>query len=805
MALRQLDYRTADSLDAATAALAAAGGRAVAMAGGTDLLGTLKDNIHGAYPQFLLDLKPVAGLAGIRAHRGGLRIGALTTLSAVAADPRVMAAYPLLAGAALSVASPQIRNRGTVGGNLCQQPRCWYYRSPEDGYHCMRKGGTRCAALLGDHRFHSVFGAVRMAQPACAATCPGHVDIPVYLESVRQGNLEQAARTVLERNPMPAVTGRVCPHRCESECNRTDLDGALSIRAIERHLGDYVLAHADRLMPPPAAEKPTRVAVVGAGPAGLAAAYVLRRAGHRVTVFERLPEAGGMLAYGIPPYRLPRSVVQAQIRAYEGMGIEFRTGVVVGDPGVSLRTLRRQFDAVFLATGAWRARALDLPGAALLQSGLDLLFGVHAGHPVAVARRVLVIGGGNVALDVAVTARRLGAEEVVVACLESRETMPAFPEDIEQALREGVRLKPSWGPQRILASRGRLRAVRLVRCTSVFAPDGSFRPAFDPAVSETVAAEQVFLAIGQAADLAYVGGDLRTTPRGLLETDPATGVTSRARVFAGGEVTSGPASVIEALAAGRRAAAAIEAELSGEARRAPVLADPCRGEALCAVNSLAFRASCRACVPEAPPGARTLMAEDVQTLGLSAVQEEAQRCVSCGCIAVNASDLAPALMALGASIRTTRRCLPAEAFFAVRPFGTTVLESDELVTAVELPPAPTAAQQSYLKFRLRNAIDFPIASVAGVVTVKRGRIAAARVVLGAVAPVPLRAQELERFLVGKPLSEETAYAAGEVAAHQAYPLARNAYKLQIIKGLLRRLLLPEVAVPTGHDGLPHCT
>jgi NADPH-dependent glutamate synthase beta subunit-like oxidoreductase len=790
MALRQLDYLTVASLGDAVDALAAAGGKATVLAGGTDLLGALKDNIHGTYPEFLVDLKGVPGLDAISVRPEGATIGALTTLAALAWDPHIREGYPLLAEAARSVASPQIRNRGTVGGNLCQQPRCWYYRHPEDGFHCLRKGGVRCAAVLGDHRFHSLFGAVRTAAPACAASCPGHVEIPVYLESMRRGDLDQAAKVVLRRNPMPAITGRVCPHRCESECNRSDLDETLSVRAIERHVGDYVLEQADTLMQPPAVESGKSVAVVGAGPAGLAAAYYLCCAGHRVTVFERMPEAGGMLAYGIPPYRLPRSVVQGQVQAYARMGIEFRTGVAVGSRGLSIRTLRAQFDAVFLATGAWRAKALDLPGAELLQSGLDLLFAVHGGQLPAVGRKVLVIGGGNVALDVGVTARRLGAAEVVVACLESRETMPAFPEDIEQALQEGISLLPSWGPERILTADGRLLGVRLVRCTSVFAADGSFRPVFDPTVTETVEADQVFLAIGQAADLGYTGRVLRTTDRGLIEVDPATGATGRARVYAGGEVTSGPASVIEAIAAGRRAAEAIAAELTAGAAADRASSTAASGEGLYGLNVEALRRSGRVCVPEVPPGERTLMGEDVATLGLPAVQQEAHRCVNCGCIAVNASDLAPALIALGATVCTTRRRLPAAEFFAAKPLGTTVLEPDELVTAIELPPPQTGTRQRYLKFRLRNAIDFPIASVAGVLGVVQGRIADARVVLGAVGPVPLRAAALEAFLVGRALSEETAYAAGELALQGACVLPRNRYKAQVVKGLLRRLLLP---------------
>ncbi|MBI4679141.1 MAG: FAD binding domain-containing protein [Elusimicrobia bacterium] len=831
MTLRRFELRRAASLAEALSALARPAGRARALAGGTDLLGTLKDSIHSAYPELLVDLKRIPGLDSIKKVKNRVSIGSLTKLSEVAKDEMIRERYPLLAAAARSVASPQIRNMATVGGNLCQEPRCWYYRTPEDLFHCLRKGGDRppsrsdrsgtpaprpdgqtpgagrCAALLGDHRFHSVFGAARAADPACAAACPGRVEIPVHLECVRKGDLTAAARVVLERNPMPAVTGRVCPHRCEAACNRRDLDEALAIRAVELHVGSYVLQHAGALMKAPAKAGKKRVAVVGSGPAGLSAAFYLRKAGHQVTVFERMPEPGGMLAYGIPAYRLAPAVLRGLIKAYERMGIEFRTGVSVGRDGVTLKSLKRRFQAVFFATGAWEPKTLDLPGAELMQSGLALLRDVRLGRPVSVGRRVLVIGGGNVALDVAVTARRLGAAQVSAACLESRDTMPAFPDDIERALAEGIELMPSWGPRKVLESKGSVAGMELVRCTSVFDQDGRFSPKFDPAVTQALEADQVLLAIGQTADLSHVGRKVKTA-RGLIVADPETGATSQAGVFAGGDAVSGPASVIEAIAAGRRAASAIDRYLGGGRKPASQARDG-GGFPFVAVNSQALRKLARvrapapaespACPPaqgerrtsspEAPASGRTLYADEVRVLDPASAQDEARRCVNCACVAVSSSDLGPALIALGAVIKTTKRRLSAERFFDAKPSRATILDQDELVTAVELPRPRPKTRQDYLKFRLRRSIDFPIVSVASVLELEGVRIRSARVALGAVAPVPLRAREVEEFLAGKTFSEETAVKAGEVAVRGACSLAKNAYKVQIIKALLRKLLL----------------
>jgi NADPH-dependent glutamate synthase beta subunit-like oxidoreductase/CO/xanthine dehydrogenase FAD-binding subunit len=788
MALRGFEHVSVQSLEQAAAAIAGRGEKAVVVAGGTDLLGILKDNVHPSYPERLVDIKPIAGLRRIRAGNHSLRIGALTTLAEVEKHELVRGRVPMLAEAARAVASPQIRNMGTVGGNLCQEPRCWYYRAPDNTFHCLRKGGDKCGAAFGDNRFHSLFGAARVGLPPCAGHCPAHVPIPDYLERVRQGDLSQAARALLARNPMPAVTGRVCPHFCEQSCNRCDVDQAVSIRAIERHLGDYILDHAEEFYAPPRRRGGKRVAVIGAGPGGLSAAWTLRQAGHAVTVFDSRPEAGGMLTYGIPSYRLPKEVVQRLVAAYRRCGVEFELGVNID--AAALKKLRKSYHALFLATGAWKQKGLRIDHAEKLEQGIDFLAGVLGGAPDGATcrgQRILVIGGGNVAVDVAITAKRLGAARVTMACLESRQAMPAFPEEIAGALQEGIELLPAWGPREIEIAGDAVAGMVLKRCTSVFDAKGQFHPTFDEAEKTRVAADRILLAIGQGPDLGYLGAPF-TIQRGWLVAHGETQATSVAGVYAGGDMVTGPTSVVEALAAGRRAAEAIDRELTGRGRTRSGEHHP-PPEPMHPVRTAALSPSRRVTAPELEPPLRTVQGEDVRTLDGDAVRTEAERCIDCGCIAVSASDLAPALLALGARIRTTRRTLAAEEFFAARLMSTTALEPGELVTEIAVPVPEPGVRQAFHKFRLRNSIDFPIVSVASVLRVEGGVIRQASVVLGAVAPVPLRARQVEQFLVGRSVDSETAERAGAIASAQMFPLPRNGYKAQIVRALLRRAIL----------------
>jgi len=763
--------------------------RAQAIAGGTDLLGTLKDRIHPEYPELLVNLKNIDGLAYIREKNHNLQVGALTRLSAIVKSQVVNERYPSLSEAARAVASPQIRQMGTIGGNICQEPRCWYYRNPDNTFYCTRKGGKYCNALTGENQYHSVFGAALVSGRPCSMGCPAGVDIPSYMEHIREGNLSEAARILLESNPMPAITGRVCPHFCERECNRGEFDESVSIRGIERFIGDYVLENAKDLMSAPRSESGTSVAVVGSGPAGLSAAYYLRMLGHRVTVFDRLEEPGGMLTNAIPSSRLPRNVVRRFISALENTGIEFKLKEDVGKD-VSVQDLQRDFDSLFFASGTWQAPSIGLEGERLTRSGLEFLTNVKQGKDEVPGDMVVVVGGGDVAVDVAITAKRLGAERVTLICLESRQEMPALESEIEQAIEEGIEVMPSWGPLKVLDSGGKVAGVEVVHCTSVFDENGCFDPALDTSVRRTVEADQIILAVGQRADLSFIDREFALNiDRGLITIDDETQQTSIPGIFAGGDVTSGPATVIESVVAGKRAAEAINHYLlKGEA--APTRQSSDRNDgALLAFNPLSLKETSRASVTELPVSERSISAEDVLGLTRDEIEAEADRCFNCGCVAVNASDIAPVLIALNATIRTTTRELSAEKFFSVKPMTTTVLESNELVREIDIPEQGPDDRSAFLKFRTRESIDFPIVNVAVALNISSKTIRSVRIVLGAVAPIPLRAKPAEDFLTGRDFCTEVAEKAAEIAVEGVYSLEKNEFKVEVTKALIKRAIV----------------
>ena len=763
-------------------------GRAKLIAGGTDLLGILKDRILPEYPETVINIKTIPHLDYIKEDARGLKVGALTKLEDIASSPIIREKYKILAEAAEAVATPHIRTMGTLGGNLCQDVRCWYYRYPNQiggRIDCYLKGDKECYALTKENQYHSIFGGLRFAETPCESACPGHVIISTYLSQIREGNLLEAARGLLRNNPIPSITGRVCPHFCEQSCNRGNFDESLSIRDIERFVGDYILDRADEVIEKPGESTRKKVAIIGSGPAGLAAAYYLRLAGHRVTVFDRMEEAGGLLRYVIPSYRLPKDIVRRTVEMLENIGIEFRLKVDIGKDA-TLRNLKKKYDAVFIGTGAWNPISIGLDGEESAVFGLEFLANVQKGIKKALGKKVLVIGGGNAAIDVAISSLRLGAEEATMACLEKREEMPALPWEIEQAEEENVKIMPSWGPHKVLKSNGKVVGMELIRCTSVYDKSGRFAPTYDENVKTTVEADVIVMAVGYAADLKFAEGVVNTS-RGLIVANDETQATNVAGVFAGGAVSRGPATVIEAIADGKRAAVAIDAYLK-KAR-----ADKDEGKitgSLLKFDAEYYKKTKKLKTSRIPVNKRTIDIEDTPGFGLNQIKTEANRCFNCGCVSVNASDTAVALEALNASVkivgaRGTRTIPVAEFFGSFR----NALEEGDIVTEIQVPALRDGARQTFVKFRLREAIDFALVSVASVVSIENGICQDARIVLGAVAPRPLRATTAEKVLVGRALDDKQAAAAAEAALEDALPLEKNSYKIPIAREMVQRAIV----------------
>ncbi|MGB4594275.1 MAG: FAD-dependent oxidoreductase [Anaerolineaceae bacterium] len=785
MSIQPIKFIAAENLHSAEIILKENLGKAKALAGGTDLMGTLKDAVHTDPPELLVGLKSVKEDRHITVEPSGLRIGALTTLTEIAKNPAIKKDYSLLAQAAASVASPQIRNIATIAGNLCQEPRCWYYRNPDNTFDCLRKGGRWCDALFAENRYHSIFGGMCVSSAPCQTGCPIHNGIPAYMENIREGKVEDAVEILLETNPLASITGRICSRYCEEDCNRHDFDEPVAIRNVERYLGDLSLENIPRYYAAPASESGKSVAIVGSGPAGLSAAYFLRKQGHSVTVYDQMPEAGGMLRYSIPEYRLPKAILRKQVQALENMGIQFQFNAHIGDEGLTITDLRAKHNGVFVATGLWAGRQLKIETGELLGSGLQFLINVQKGEKPYIGKKVLVIGGGSVAVDVALTARRLGASQVSMACLETLETMPAVQEDLVQAQEDGIQILPSWGPKRVLQQDGKLTGLELVRCTSVLDKNRRFAPVFDEAETIEVEADQILVAIGQTAVLDFANPVLQTEG-GLIVTQKSTLATAMEGVFAGGDVTGDSVTVVQAMASGKTAAAGISAYLQGVA-----LAEPTRstGKIKLNINTPALSVSTRVSVPDLPVEQRSLNTEDKQSLSSAGLEIEAQRCANCGCVAVNASDVSNALIALDAQIITSTRTLAAEELFAATQNSTTVLAHDELIQEIVIPAPELGSLQKYLKFRIRNSIDFPIVSVAFKAVLRDGRYHDARLVLGAVSPIPLRAYEVENLLEDQIPCEMLASEAAKLAVNASQPLARNKAKVEIVKALVRKVLL----------------
>jgi NADPH-dependent glutamate synthase beta subunit-like oxidoreductase/NAD-dependent dihydropyrimidine dehydrogenase PreA subunit len=398
----------------------------------------------------------------------------------------------------------------------------------------------------------------------CRQACPAGIDMARALAAAALGRFDEALRIVRQDNPLPGVCGRVCYHPCEKECNRQDFDEAVNIRGFERYLSDHGRVDLEREAP--ADLKKDRVAIIGSGPAGLSAAWQLARQGYPVTIFEALPEPGGMLRYGIPEYRLPKEVLRQEIGFIRQLGVAIQTGVRVGRD-VSLQKIKKDWQALFIAAGVQGSRRLGIEGEGLpgVKEGIPFLRGINRGESLEVGRRVAIIGGGNTAMDCARTARRLGGEEVTVVYWRSRTEMPALAEETASLEREGIRLLLQAAPKRLLAEGGRLSGLECLKM-DLGAPDDSGRSRPLPiAGSEFILpVDTVITAVGQVPEAEFVGEiGLSLDVTGLITVDLETRETNVKGVFAGGDLAGERAFVADAVAGGKRAALAIACFLEG--------------------------------------------------------------------------------------------------------------------------------------------------------------------------------------------------------------------------------------------------
>jgi NADPH-dependent glutamate synthase beta subunit-like oxidoreductase/coenzyme F420-reducing hydrogenase delta subunit/Pyruvate/2-oxoacid:ferredoxin oxidoreductase delta subunit len=466
----------------------------------------------------------------------------------------------------------------------------------------------------------------------CRYNCPVHADVRAYLEHIAQGRWGEAVDTIRRHLAFAAVCGRVCHHPCEANCRRGDLDSAVAIRELKRFVAELQGA-AGATVHRAARQDKARVAIVGGGPAGMAAALELAKLGYRPTVFERFPRAGGIPAIAIPEYRLPREVLQIDVDWICAHGVELVTAATIGKDKTIDQLRGEGFRAALIAAGLSAGRDLPIPGAPRegLLGALEFLTDLGLGRRPRIGDDVLVIGGGNVAVDAARSAVRLGAGRVRMMCLETRAEMPAFEWEQREAEEEGISFIHRRGPAEALTANGRIVGIKARKVTRVFDELKRFDPRYDDTDLIETACDTLIIAIGQAPDYGFLNGSgVRLDARGRLEHNPATCQTNVPDVFACGEIVTPPGSVVEACASGRRAAKAIDMYLSGK----PVVLDdslPPFIDKVPASTAEKVRKVIRQPVSAQPPEMRRTNLEEVDhNYNESAALREARRCMSCG-------------------------------------------------------------------------------------------------------------------------------------------------------------------------------
>lgn len=417
-----------------------------------------------------------------------------------------------------------------------------------------------------DYRDNNRINCYDTGTAPCKTACPAHIAVQGYLKKAAQGKYREALALIKKENPFPAVCGHICNRRCEDACTRGTIDQAVAIDEVKKFIAKQDLTAENRYIPP--IIPPTtgrlfeeKIAIIGGGPAGLSCAFYLAEKGYKPTVFEKNEKPGGMLVYGIPSFKLEKDVVEAEIDVMRQMGVEIKCGIEVGKD-ITLEELRKQgYKAFYLAIGCQGGRKANIQGedAEGVMTAVDFLRTVGDNQNYPVEGRTVVVGGGNVAIDVARTASRCGASEVSMFCLESREIMPASEEEITEAQEEGITLNCGWGPKEILTENGKVKGIVFKKCLSVFDENKRFAPKFDEAVTMTVPCERVFLSIGQS----IVWGNLLEGSKVELGrgngavADKVTYQTAESDIFVGGDVYTGPKFAIDAIAAGKEGAISI--------------------------------------------------------------------------------------------------------------------------------------------------------------------------------------------------------------------------------------------------------
>ena len=512
-------------------------------------------------------------------------------------------------------------------GQTCPKPALstlqYFAKEYEDHIREGRCAGAACEAMVIS---------------ACQHACPAGIDVPNYVAAVSEERYADAVAIIRERNPFPAVCGRICIHPCETKCRRGELDTPVAIRLLKRYASDWYFNNIGPEREPFPVSKSQKIAVVGAGPAGLSCGYYLAKAGYLVEVFESLPVAGGMLGIALPEFRLPREVIEEEIRYIQNCGVKIHYNSPIDTRHTINDLMKEGFSSVFIAAGAQSSIRLRIPGEDEnfqgLHNGLQFLTDVRTGAEHKLTGKALVVGGGNVAFDAARTALRVGASEVQIFYRRTVQEMPAWEQDVDEALEEGVVIHPMWAPRQIHGNKGAVTGMSFARSKTVWDADGRSRLSIDEDTLQTVNAETVIIAIGQAPDVSFLSEDTRIERSlwGSLDVDENRLATNVPGVFSGGDFITGPSTVIEAIASGRRAALAIERYIQGDTDRIHIRDEKStlQSSAGLALDEQTTEDKPREAPEVASPESRTRDFREVEK-GLSEAQahREAGRCLRC--------------------------------------------------------------------------------------------------------------------------------------------------------------------------------